>query len=77
MVAIQIAPYEVIWSQEVTEPDGKKRKGINTITDIVDIEQLPNGQKIIHRKLKWLDEKGNYYIKSDQLDYENFSTTFY
>ncbi len=68
--ALEIEPYEVIWSQDVTEPDGKKRKGINTITDIVTIEKNKNESKVIQRTLKWEDVDNNIYIKSDRLDYQ-------
>jgi len=62
---ILIQAYKVVWSQQVTEPDGTQRKGINTITDEVKIEKDSKGSKVIHRRLKWAD----VYIKSDRLDY--------
>lgn len=67
---VQIQDYKVVWSQQVTEPDGTQRKGINTITDVVKIEKRKDGKKVIHRSLKWEDTNNNVYIKSDQLDYE-------
>ncbi len=66
---MSIEPYKVIWSQDVIEPGGKKRKGINTITDNVTIDTIL-GKLHIKRALKWEDTNNNVYIKSDVLDYK-------
>lgn len=67
-LAIQIQPYKVVWAQEVVESNGKKRVGINTITDIVKIDSI-NHMKVIKRVLEWKDTNNNVYTKSDILKY--------
>lgn len=64
-----IEPYKVIWSQDVIEPNGNKRKGINTITDNVSVDTI-QGKLCLIRALRWEDTNNNVYVKSDVLDYK-------
>ena len=66
---IGLESYKVVWSQEVIEPNGHKRDGINTITDSVKIAKNAAGYPEIRRVLKWEDINNNIYIKTDVLDY--------
>lgn len=67
--AVKIESYESVWTQTVTEPNGKTRKGINTISDSVQVKSAKDGTKTIQRSVKWTDTNNNWYIKTDLLDY--------
>ncbi len=69
---IGLESYRVVWSQEVIEPNGYKRAGINTITDSVKVAKNAAGYPEIRRVLKWEDVNDNIYIKTDVLDFYTF-----
>lgn len=66
---IEIQGYRATWSQEVIEPNGTERIGINTITDTVSVEKTIRGERIIHRIVRWTDTAGNFFVKTERLDY--------
>ncbi len=68
---IKVEPYQLTWIQQVKEPDGSMREGINEIHDLVEIDTNKNGLVTVTRQLKWLDTAGNYYLKSDRLHLDN------
>ncbi|MCD2260999.1 hypothetical protein [Psychroserpens luteolus] len=59
---VEIESYTLVWSQTVIEPNGTKRKGINTMTDKVIVSN-----DSITRSMYWVDTSNNTYTKTDVL----------
>ncbi len=55
--------YSLTWEQEVIEPSGTKRKGVNIIIDKAQVHGAN-----IHRSLRWESTDGSWYEKADVLN---------
>ena len=69
MSGAHIESYTARWRQWVTEADGMKRPGINTIWDSVAVAQREDGHAVIERTVTWRDTQGGLYVRADVLDH--------